>query len=58
MKQLIGSVIGTLIPALILTAGGISNPALAQAWPGKPIRIVIAQVPGSTTDFISRVLGN
>jgi tripartite-type tricarboxylate transporter receptor subunit TctC len=47
-----------LIPGLILTAGGISNPALAQTWPSKPIRIVIAQAPGSATDVISRVVGN
>ena len=54
MKQLIG----ILIPGLILTAGGMSNSALAQSWPSKPIRIVIAQAPGSATDVISRVVGN
>ncbi len=57
MKRLIGFVAGILIPGLIL-AGGLSNPALAQAWPSKPIRIVIAQAPGSATDVISRVVGN
>jgi tripartite-type tricarboxylate transporter receptor subunit TctC len=54
MKQLIGFVAGILIPGLVLTAGGIPNPALAQTWPSKPIRIVIAQAPGSATDVISR----
>jgi tripartite-type tricarboxylate transporter receptor subunit TctC len=54
MKQLIG----ILVPALILMAGGISNPAQAQTWPTKPIRIVIAQAPGSATDVISRVVAN
>src|SRR5712692_10840464 len=58
MKQLTGIVAGIFIPALLLMAGGISNPALAQAWPSKPIRIVIAQAPGSATDVISRVVGN
>src|SRR6266481_9206507 len=55
MKRLIGFI---LIPGLITMAGGISNPALAQTWPSKPIRIVIAQAPGSATDVISRVVGN
>lgn len=32
--------------------------ALAQTYPAKPIRIIIAQAPGSATDVISRVVGN
>jgi len=32
--------------------------ALAQTYPTKPIRIIIAQAPGSATDVISRVVGN
>jgi tripartite-type tricarboxylate transporter receptor subunit TctC len=32
--------------------------ALAQSYPAKPIRILIAQAPGSATDVISRVVGN
>ena len=32
--------------------------ALAQSYPSKPIRIIIAQAPGSATDVISRVVGN
>src|SRR3954452_1761471 len=32
--------------------------ALAQPYPTKPIRILIAQAPGSATDVISRVVGN
>src|SRR5260221_5494874 len=55
MKRLIGFV---AVPALILTAGGLSNPAQAQTWPTKPLRIVIAQAPGSATDVISRVVAN
>src|SRR5258706_1671132 len=31
---------------------------LAQNYPAKPIRIIIAQAPGSATDVISRVVGN
>jgi len=43
-----------LIAALLL----ISGSALAQNYPSKPIRILIAQAPGSATDVISRVVGN
>jgi tripartite-type tricarboxylate transporter receptor subunit TctC len=32
--------------------------AQAQNYPAKPIRIIIAQAPGSATDVISRVVGN
>ncbi len=31
--------------------------AFAQSYPAKPIRLVIAQAPGSATDVISRVVG-
>ncbi len=48
MKRWVGFAVGMLIPGLIM----------AQAWPSKPIRIVIAQAPGSATDVISRVVGN
>src|SRR6266852_4470407 len=48
MKRWIGFTVGMLIPGLIM----------AQSWPSKPIRIVIAQAPGSATDVISRVVGN
>ncbi len=34
-----------------------SAAAHAQTWPSKPIRIVIAQAPGSATDVISRIVG-
>ena len=32
--------------------------AHAQPYPSKPVRILIAQAPGSATDVISRVVGN
>ena len=50
----VGFVLRIFIP--ILMAGG--NSALAQTWPTKPMRIVIAQAPGSATDVISRVVAN
>ena len=57
MKRLIGFAAGILIPTL-LTIEGLSTSALAQTWPSKPIRLVIAQAPGSATDVISRVVAN
>jgi tripartite-type tricarboxylate transporter receptor subunit TctC len=41
----------------VLAALGVA-PALAQNYPTKPIRLLIAQAPGSATDVVSRVLGN
>jgi tripartite-type tricarboxylate transporter receptor subunit TctC len=48
MKRSVGLVVGILISGL----------ATAQSWPAKPMRIVIAQAPGSATDVISRVVAN
>ncbi len=45
------------IQVAMLAAAGIA-PALAQSYPNKPIRVIIAQAPGSATDVISRVVGN
>ncbi|HZQ74704.1 MAG TPA: tripartite tricarboxylate transporter substrate binding protein [Burkholderiales bacterium] len=36
----------------------LAGAAGAQAYPSKPVRILIAQAPGSATDVISRVVGN
>ena len=49
-----------LIAAVILTLGlaPAISPVAAQTYPVKPIRILIAQAPGSATDVISRVVGN
>lgn len=45
-------------PASVLTslAALAALPAAAQNYPTKPIRILIAQAPGSATDNVSRVL--
>jgi len=39
--------------ALALVAGG----AVAQDYPSKPVRLVVAFPPGGTTDFVGRVVG-
>ena len=36
----------------------VASPASAQTYPSKPLRIIIAQAPGSATDVISRIVGN
>src|SRR5262245_45043046 len=45
-----------LLSTLVSTS--VVAPVLAQNYPTKPIRILIAQAPGSATDVISRVVGN
>jgi tripartite-type tricarboxylate transporter receptor subunit TctC len=40
-----------LLAALLLAGAG---PAAAQAWPAKPIRLVVSQPPGGTMDIVSR----
>ncbi|MFD0667400.1 Bug family tripartite tricarboxylate transporter substrate binding protein [Ramlibacter sp. MAHUQ-53] len=34
-----------------------AGPALAQAWPDKPLRIVVGFAPGGFTDVLGRVIG-
>ena len=46
------------IARIVLLAVLGAAPALAQNYPNKPVRILIAQAPGSATDTISRVIGN
>ncbi|HUQ25701.1 MAG TPA: tripartite tricarboxylate transporter substrate binding protein [Burkholderiales bacterium] len=48
--------VASIAVAVLATLGAAG--AQAQAYPNKPIRIIIAQAPGSATDVISRVVGN
>ena len=45
-------------PVFVVATLFAASAALAQTYPNKPIRVIIAQAPGSATDVISRVVGN
>jgi tripartite-type tricarboxylate transporter receptor subunit TctC len=44
-------IIPLLISAVLLA---VSDPALVQTWPAKPVRFLVAQGPGSNTDTVTR----
>ena len=43
---------------LLLGAGAatLAKPALAQAWPSRPITLVVGYPPGGQTDFAARIV--
>ena len=43
--------------AVALGAGAWSGAALAQSWPAKPVRAVVAFTAGGTTDILARSVG-
>jgi tripartite-type tricarboxylate transporter receptor subunit TctC len=45
-----------LVAALLALAGGTTD-ALAQAYPAKPVRLIVPFPPGGTADILARLLG-
>ncbi|MEK7876549.1 MAG: tripartite tricarboxylate transporter substrate-binding protein, partial [Pseudomonadota bacterium] len=43
--------------ALALFGAGLSSAAVAQSYPVKPVRLIVAFPPGGSTDIIARIVG-
>ena len=41
----------------LVSCASIAGAALAQPYPNKPIRIIVAAPPGGGTDFVARTVG-
>lgn len=42
--------------AMSMALAPLSRTALAQSWPSKPVKIIVAYPPGNTMDFLARLL--
>lgn len=42
----------------LLLVAGSSSSAFAQAWPAKPVRLVLSQPPGSSPDIVARLIAD
>src|SRR5213082_1119712 len=46
-----------IAPSLLVSLLLLSHaPAFAQAWPAKPVRLILSQPPGSSPDILARLL--
>src|SRR4051812_38229641 len=46
-----------LAAALLAGAALVSSPAFSQAWPAKPVHLVVPYAPGGPVDVSARLLG-
>jgi tripartite-type tricarboxylate transporter receptor subunit TctC len=47
-----------LFMCVCAVAIALALPAFAQPYPSKPIRVIVAQAPGSANDLVARIVGN
>jgi tripartite-type tricarboxylate transporter receptor subunit TctC len=48
----------TLLLLLASVALAAVQPALAQTWPSKPVRLILSQAPGSSPDIVARLIAD